>query len=302
VTRRVVLDCDTGTDDAVAIMLAALHPGLELLGVGTVHGNHPVAVTTDNTLRVLDHLGRHDVEVHPGADTAYAARLAPPDPRVLPPHLPVPEPRRRASPVPAAEWLVGTARAHGPVTLVATGPFTNLAHALDLWPGLVDAVQEVVLLGGSEAVPSVTPLAERNVWNDPVAAQRVLDAGFGRLVVVPLDATYRAQISATDAAALAALGTPAGTLAARLVHERIEQYGHDRQEAPVHDPLAVATLLDPSVVNLRPRRVRVDLAAGPAYGRTWFDDGTPNAEVAVDADRERYVALLLRTFGATRLS
>ncbi len=294
-TRRVILDCDTGSDDAIAIMLAALHPRLDLLGVSTVHGNHPVAVTTDNTLRVLAHLDRPDLGVHSGAGAAYSPRPAPPDTRVLPP-LALPAPTHDAAAPPAAEWIVEAARTHAPVSLVATGPCTNLAHALDLWPGLVDAVEEVVVLGGSESVPSVTPLAERNVWNDPVAAQRVLDAGFGRLLLVPLDATYRAQVSAADASALAALGTPAGTLAARLVEERIEQYSHDRPEAPVHDPLAVAVLVDRQVVTLAPRRVRVDLEAGPAYGRTWFEGGTPNAEVAVDADRRRFVDLLLETF------
>lgn len=290
---RVVLDCDTGTDDAVAIMLAALHPDLDLLAVTTVHGNHPVTVTTDNTLRVLEHVGRGDVPVYAGSDRPCAPRPAPPDPRVLPPHLALPETTLRAQGQGAADFLAGL---EAPVTLVCTGPATNLALALERAPDLADRVDRVVLLAGSDHVPSVTPLAERNVWNDPVALQRVLDAGFRDLTLVPLDATFRAQVTAEDARRLAALDTPAGAAAAALVHERIEQYAHDRQEAPVHDPLAVALLVDPDVVRLEPRRVRVDLAAGAAYGRTRIDHGTPNALVATDPDRARFVDLLLTTF------
>lgn len=288
-----MLDCDTGTDDAIAIMLAALHPGLELLGVSTVHGNHPVAATADNTLRVLDHIGRGDIGVYAGADAAYAPRLAPPDPRVLPRRLPIPAPTSRLRPLPAAEWL---AAAPEGVTLVATGPLTNLAHALDLAPDLVHRVAELVFLGCSDRIPSVTPLAERNVWNDPVAADRVLRAGWNRLTVVPLDATYRAQVSAGTAERLAAGGTRAGVAAARFVHERIELYAHERREAPVHDPLAVALLVAPEVVRLAPAQIRIDLADGPAYGRSEI---TPGGEIrlAVDADAEGYADLLVRTLG-----
>jgi len=289
--RRVILDCDTGTDDAIAIMLAALHPRLELLGVTTVHGNHPVADTTEHTLRVLDHIGQAHVGVYAGAGAAYARREAPLDPRVLPP-LGLPPATSRARPTPAAEWLVAI---DAPFTIVATGPLTNVAHALDLDPGLIDRVEELVFLGGSTGVPSVTPLAERNVWNDACAMQRVLEARFPRLTIVPLDATYRAQISSADADALQALGTPAATAAARFVRERIGQYAHERAEAPVHDPLAIATLLDPDVVTLREASATVELAAGERYGRTYFDLGGTGVRLAVDADRARFVELLLAT-------
>lgn len=291
--RRVVLDCDTGTDDAIAIMLAALHPDLELLGVSTVHGNHPVADTTEHTLRVLDHIGHSHVGVYAGAAAAYAPRKAPLDPRVLPP-LDLPPATSRPCPTPAAEWLTTV---EGPFTIVASGPLTNVAHAVDRDAGLTDRVDELVFLGGSTDVPSVTPLAERNVWNDPVAAQRVLDAGFRRLTIVPLDATYRAQVSSADADALAATGTRAGICAARFVHERIGQYAHDRAEAPVHDPLAVATLLDPDVVTLRVASATVELGADEAYGRTYLDRAGTGIRLAVDADRTRYVNLLIATLG-----
>jgi len=295
-TRPVILDCDTGTDDAIAIMLAALHPEIELLGVTTVHGNHPVSVTTDNTLRVLDHIGRSDVGVYAGADAPYSPRFAAPDSRILQPHLQLPEPTSQKRGQAAAAWLAETLSAR-PVTFVATGPLTNLAAAIDLEPGIVDTLEEVVFLGGTQRIANVTALAERNVWNDPAAAAKVFTAGFKRLVVVPLDATYRAQVSADDAARLRALGTPAGRAAAALVHERIEQYADSgTQQAPVHDPLTVAYVIDGGVLSLQEVHVEVVTAAGGAYGRTEVKRGEPNAFLALDADRIQYVDLLVSTF------
>jgi inosine-uridine nucleoside N-ribohydrolase len=295
-TRPVILDCDTGTDDAIAIMLAALHPDLELLGVSTVHGNHPVSATTDNSLRVLDHIGRSDIPVYAGADAPYSPRLAAPDSRILDPHLPLPEPTSAKQEQAAASWLAQTLSAR-PVTFVATGPLTNLAAAIDLEPGLVDTVEEVVFLGGTQRIANVTALAERNVWNDPAAADKVFSAGFKRLVVVPLDATYRAQITAHDANRLMALGTPAGRAAARLVHERIEQYADaSAKQAPVHDPLTVAYVIDSGVLSLQEVHVDVITAAGGAYGRTDVRRGDPNVFLALDADRIQYVDLLVSTF------
>lgn len=295
-TRPVILDCDTGTDDAIAIMLAALHPDLELLGVTTVHGNHPVSVTTDNTLRVLDHIGRSDIPVYAGGDAPYSPRLAAPDSRILDPHLPLPESTSSKQEQGAATWLAQTLSA-SPVTFVATGPLTNLAAAIDLEPGLVDTVEEVVFLGGTQRIANVTALAERNVWNDPAAADKVFSAGFKRLVVVPLDATYRAQVTVDDAARLMALGTPAGRTAARLVHERIEQYADSgTQAAPVHDPLTVAYVIDKGVLSLQEVHVDVITAAGVAYGRTDVRRGDPNVLLALDADRIQYVDLLVSTF------
>jgi inosine-uridine nucleoside N-ribohydrolase len=261
-----------------------------------------VTATTEHTLRVLAHVGRADLPVHAGAAGALSRRPVPPDDRVLPPlSLPGPPsgpPARSAAHPPAAEWLAAEL-ASRPATVVATGPVTNLAAALALEPGIAEVVEEMVVLGGCEHVPSVTPLAERNVWSDPAALATVLAAGFRRLVLVTLDATSRARLDARDADAFDALGTPAGRATAGFVRERIGQYagapGH--QEAPVHDPLAVAYLVDPGVVRLEPLHVDVDLAAGASYGRTRFDaEGEPNALVARDADRGRFVDLLLRTF------
>lgn len=269
--RPVVLDCDTGTDDAVAIMMAALHPALELLGVCCVFGNHPVEQTTANTRRVLAAIGCGEVPVLPGAPAAGAEEST------------------------AVDWLVALLRrTPEPVTVVATGPLTDIAAALRRDPTLVQAVEELVVMGGNFTVEVAGPV-ERNTGNDPAALATVLAAGLRRLVLVPLDATYQAPMGAAEISALRALGTPAATLAAGCVEERIEVYrsvpGMDGR-APVHDPLTIGHLLDPAVVQLSPRRVAVDRT-----GRTSLVDGAANALVALGCDAARFRDLLLRTLG-----
>ncbi|HEU4567408.1 MAG TPA: nucleoside hydrolase [Marmoricola sp.] len=267
--RPVVLDCDTGTDDAVAIMLAARHPALSLLGVCSVFGNAGVEETTANAERVLTALGRADVPVERGSPVAGSASSA------------------------AVEWLVALLRrTTEPVTLVATGPLTNLAAALAAEPGLVEAVDELVVMGGTFGVVAAGPV-ERNLGNDPAAAAAVLSAGFARVVLVPLDATYQALMGPREVAALRALG-PIGELAAGFVAERIEQYASMPLDgrAPVHDPLTVAYLVDPAVVSLTAARVEVAVD-----GRTTLGTGPVNALVATSCDAARFRAFLLTTLG-----
>ena len=307
--RPVVLDCDTGTDDAVAIMLAALHPDLDLLGVTAVWGNVGVEHTADNSLRVLDHVGRSDVPVLRGAAGPLSAA---PDAgrhvRHLPTTLPLRPSSRRVGGTGAVEWLVDTLRrTTEPVTLVATGPLTNVALALQADPDLVEAVDEVVLMGGGHAVGNVTPAAERNIWCDATAAQAVLGAGFRRLVMITLDATYQAVLDRDQCAELRRLDTAAAAVAADLVEERIARYAGagglgGRPAAPVHDPLTVAYLVAPAVLRLRHLHVAVETTGTLTYGRTVIDvhgvtGRPPNAHVALTADRARFVDVLRRTLG-----
>ncbi|MET0525985.1 MAG: nucleoside hydrolase, partial [Nocardioides sp.] len=206
-TTPVILDCDTGTDDAVAIMAAALHPDLTLLGVTTVWGNHDVRHTTDNTLRVLDHVGRGDVPVHAGRNQPFRPRESPlPSGRDdLPSTLDLPAPVSAAGSSDAVAWLVDALRgAPEPVTLVPTGPLTNIAAAVAAAPDIVAAVRRVVALAGTHLQPGVRPLVERNVWCDPEAAAYDAAAGFDDLTFVGMDATFAAALDAADADRLAA--------------------------------------------------------------------------------------------------
>lgn len=310
---KIVLDVDTGTDDAVAIMFAALHPEIELLGITTVNGNAPLTSTTDNTLRVLDLLGRPDIPVFPGLSRPIA-RPGFPDSRHFAtdseadPHgttLPIPPARTAAQQRGAAEYLVETLRAATePVTVVAVGPLSNLATALALAPDLPEAVDELVVMGGGHATTNVTASAEFNIWADPEAAAAVFTAGFERLTLVPLDATHRALISRPACRRLAALGTPAATAAARFVERRIDAYaamGVTEEAAPVHDVVCTAYLVRPDVIATRHLPVSVETGSPLTVGRTVIDTrpdsrARPNAHVAFHADAALLTDLLTETF------
>jgi len=305
----IVLDCDTGTDDAVAILCAALHPDLELLGVCTVWGNHDVRNTTDNTLRVLDLVAAGRVPVVPGLNGPFRGRATPlPSGRDdLPPTLDLPEPRSRPHAAHAPDWLAELVVAHPePVTVVATGPLSNLAAALERHPDLVERVGQVVCLAGTHEEPGVLPLVERNVWCDPEAAAAVVDAGFADLTFVGMDATFSAPLDATDAATLRGLGTPAAELVARLVEERIAWYADDEAmgplgAAPLHDPMALAHVVDPALLTTSPASLVVDLEEGPTYGRTVLDleARAPTLGMALRADHDRYLAWLCGILGGS---
>ena len=302
---RVILDCDTGTDDAVAIMLAALHPDLDLLGVSTVWGNHDVRHTTDNTLRVLDHVGRGDIPVHAGANAPYAGRPVrlPSGRDDLPAVLALPDPVSAVRPEPAMEWLTETLRATTqPVAVVATGPLSNVAAALVADPGIADAVDPLVVVGGTHGRAGVTAWAERNVWCDPAAAATVVGSPMEHLVMVGMDATFAVPLDQDDADALTRLATPAADLAALVVRERIEWYRRDDEmarlgAAPLHDPLAVAHLVAPEVLALHRASCRVETEDLRMLGRTTYHLGRGDGRlrVALGADRDMYLNLLTST-------
>ena len=302
--RRVILDCDTGTDDAIALMLAAARPELDLLAVTAVWGNHAVEHTADNSRRTLDLIGRADVPVHAGRSGPISAppgvprREGSPEPETLP----IPSATTPLEPQDAVEWLVETARAATErFTLVPTGALSNVAAAVAADPAFVEAVEEIVVMGGVIERGGLLPDVETNVGYDPEAAQRVLDAGFERLVLVPLDATYRATVTAEQCAALRADGGTAAGVAADFIEQRIERYRRlpameGRVGAPVHDALTVAYLVDPAVVTLRPATVRVHTGDSPSRGRTDIAfDGAGPVHVATDPDPERFFDLLLES-------
>lgn len=314
--RKLILDVDTGTDDAVAVMLAALHPALELVGCTTVNGNIPVQFCTDNTLRVLDHIDRGDIPVFEGLARPLA-RLDFPVPRAVSDHsgkyhpdaLPVAPPVSTKQDASAVEFLIETYRAATEeITLVPVGPLTNIAAALALDPGFAARVPEIVVMGGAHALGNVTPSAEFNIWADPEAAAMVFAAGFAKITLVPLDATHRALITRAQCEELDALGTPAGQAAAAFIGHRIIVHDtHQKQDVPhstpVHDALAVGSVIDPSLITTRHLHVAVETQGPLTIGRTVIDTHyrsrqAPNCDVAFDADAQRFADLLMWTFAA----
>jgi inosine-uridine nucleoside N-ribohydrolase len=315
--RRVILDVDTGTDDAIAIMMAALSPDIELLACTTVWGNRPLENTTDNTLRVLDHINRSDIPVYRGLDQPFGP-IAIPGPltddqsggKMHPSHLDLADAVTAAQEQNAVEWLVSMLReAEKPVTLVPVGPLTNIAAAVTLDPSIVTKVDEIVIMGGAHAFGNATPAAESNIWHDPIAADVVFKAGFKRVVLVPLDATHDALVTGDQADELVALGTPAAQATATFIKQRIVAHDESQPQAipnsaPIHDALCIAYLIDPLVIPLTPYHVGIETTGILTLGRTVIDvrhrgGERPNAHVALTADAEKFFKILRAALSVT---
>jgi inosine-uridine nucleoside N-ribohydrolase len=313
VTRKLVLDCDTGTDDAVAIMLAALHPALGLLGVTTVNGNVEVARCTDNSLRTLDWIGRGDIPVYEGLARPIVRKDFPEpratkrDAKVHLATLPLPEAKSTKRPLPAPQYLVRAfAESPSEIVLAAVGPLSNLAAAIALDPAFPGNVAELIIMGGTINKSNVTPSAEFNIWADPEAAAVVLEAPFPKITLVPLDATHQALVSLDQCKLLRGLGTNAGEAAAEFVEFRIGGYEANQptgvpQTAPVHDAVCIAALVDPEVIDTKFLNVVIETRGEYTMGRTVVDHEKrttrpPNCHVALGADRARFVDMLMTTF------
>lgn len=313
---KVLLDVDTGTDDAVAIMLAAVHPALELTAITTVNGNVPVDHCTENTLRVLDYIGKDNVPVYEGSPTPFA-RSNFPVPRIHGEvsqvhgnYLDIAAARSRKKAEKAAifltEYFAEDCERQGDTVLLATGPLSNIALALKLDPEFAVHVKKLVIMGGGHEISNVTAAAEANIWHDPEAASVVLSSGIQEIILVPLDATHRALISTEDCLRLRALGTPAAEATALFVERRIAAYDASqpmgrRKAAPVHDALCVAFLIDPSVIRIDKYAVSVETRGELTLGRTIIDTHRrsrekPNVWVALDADENKFVEIIVDTF------
>ena len=298
---RILLDCDPGHDDAIALLLALASPELELLGVTTVAGNQTLEKTTANAIRVLELVGRDDVPVAAGAArplvrepfvAAYVHGETGLDGTDLAPA------RGRAVDEHAVDFLAEHVNG---VTLVATGPLTNVALLLARYPG--SRPERIVLMGGAIAEGNVTPAAEFNVWADPEAAKRVFASGI-ELTMVGLDVTHKALVAAQHKERLRAAGRVGRTVAELLdFYDRFhrEVYGFDG--SPIHDAVALAYAFRPDLLETRHLNVEIDCESELCRGRTvvdvWRRTGRePNAHVAVEIDAPGFLELLLERIAA----
>jgi inosine-uridine nucleoside N-ribohydrolase len=300
----IILDCDPGHDDAIALLLALASPEVDLLGVTTVHGNQTLQKTTANALRVLDLVGRADVPVAPGADRPLVRELVVAshvhgdsglDGPALPPPVRPPLGER------AVDFMERTiAASNVPVTLVPTGPLTNIALLLDRTGGA--NVDRIVLMGGAIAEGNMTPAAEFNIWADPEAAQAVFSSTVDT-TMIGLDVTHRAVTTPALQQRLLATGAVGAFVADLIeffaVYHR-ETYGWDG--APIHDAVAVAHVIRPGLVTTVECNVEVELVSELCRGRTVVDlwrrtDRAANAEVGVELDSEGFFDLLVERIG-----
>jgi pyrimidine-specific ribonucleoside hydrolase len=301
-----ILDVDPGHDDAVAIMLACAAPELDLLAITTVAGNVPLEKTTRNALRILSLIGRTDLPVAAGASSPlrralHTAEDIHGESGLDGPEIPDPsfKPHERS----AADLIADAIRdSPEPVTLIPTGPLTNVATFLREHPDLKERVARISLMGGSIGLGNTTPAAEFNVYVDPEAAREVFESGLP-ITMSGLDVTHQAGAGSAERENLRSLGRIGGVVAELLeffagTYERI--FGFDAP--PLHDAVAVAAVLDPALLKTRPMRVDVECESELTRGETVCDfygvsGKAPNAEVGVDLDRYGFFDLLYRVLG-----
>jgi inosine-uridine nucleoside N-ribohydrolase len=298
----VILDCDPGHDDMVAILLALASPQLDVRGITTVGGNSTLAHTTENALRTLALAGRTDVPVaagesHPLAGPLRTGAYVHGESGLDGP--PMPQARSEPIAMDAVTFIADQLeRSDVPLTLVPTGPQTNLGRLLRERPDLIDRIAHICFMGGSAGEGNATPAAEFNVFVDPDAADLTLRSG-APVTMIGLDVTHRAILWDTERQELAARGGDASKLVAGLLgfyqgfHRRV--YGWDG--GPIHDAVAVAHLAHPGLVTTVRANVVVELTGEFTRGRTVVDlrhvtDRPPNADVGLDIDRERFIELL----------
>jgi inosine-uridine nucleoside N-ribohydrolase len=301
--RPVLIDCDPGQDDAIAILLALASPELELLGVTTVAGNQTLDKTTVNALKVLELAGRSDVPVAAGADRPLVRKLvtagdAHGETGLDGPALPMPHSQSLEQH--AVDFLAERVLASNrPVTLVPLGPLTNVALFLAQRPEAAAKLDRIVLMGGAIAEGNMTPSAEFNIWVDPEAAARVFESGLD-ITMVGLDVTDRAVLTAEHADSLRGAGRVGTAVAAMLdFYGSFYREVYDHGGCPVHDAVAVAHVIHPGLVETVARHVAVELGSGLCVGRTVVDmrrrlaAPEPTARVAVDVDVDGFRELLL---------
>lgn len=295
--QRILLDCDPGHDDAVAIMLAANSPQLELLGVTVVAGNQTLEKTQRNACRVLQWIGAEQIPVYAGCGRPMVRD------KVIAPDIhgetgldgPVFPPLRKAvEPEHAVSFLIRTLSASdGRITVVTTGPMTNLAMALRLEPRIAGKIRRIVLMGGSYTNGNVTPAAEFNIFADAEAAHVCFTAGVP-LTMIGLDVTRRVLCTPDVVARMERLDTCASRLFVALMGHfcRTQKEVFGWEGGPLHDPVTIASLIDPALLTLQPMNAQIE-RCGASYGRTNCDAFDylhlpHNADVAVDIDAARF--------------
>ena len=307
--RKIIIDTDPGQDDAVAILLALASPELDVLGITTVAGNVPLALTARNARVVCELAGRPEVPVFAGCDAPMQRPL------VTAEHvhgktgldgIDLPAPKMPLQDIHAVEFLVETLRAEpaGAVTLCPLGPLTNIATALARAPDIAPKIAEIVLMGGAYfEVGNITPAAEFNIFVDPEAADIVFRSGIN-LVVVPLDVTHKALTTRPRVEAFRTLGTPVGPAVAGWTDffERFDMAKYGSQGAPLHDPCVIAYLLDPGLFTGRHVNVMIETRGAFTTGMTvadwWRVSGRePNAMFLGDVEAEGFYRLLTDRIG-----
>ncbi|MBQ1234124.1 MAG: nucleoside hydrolase [Oscillospiraceae bacterium] len=324
--RKLIMDVDTGADDAVALILSLMSPELEVIGMTSVNGNREVYLTTLNTLRVKELVGAK-APVYKGCEYPLVATLLPGRKPNIPwregemakidpignlvhdDHLELPWPTIKEEPIPAPVWIVDALMAsEEKVVLCPVGPLTNIAMAMSIEPRIADKIDEIMIMGAGHVTNNSSAVSEYNIWVDPEAAeivQQFAERHKIKLTWVPLDATHEAYLTVEDAAEIRAIGTPVAEFVAHVIEKRTKGYSRDADMAeyggaPVHDALAVLALLDPTVLqDVRAVNCHIDIGAGYSDAETALDlrertnKDAPNCFFAFHADRLKFKEMIV---------
>lgn len=303
--HKIILDCDPGHDDAIAILLAGHHPQLELLAITTVAGNQSVEKTTTNALKVCSLAGLRSVPLARGMDR----------PLVLPPRYAadihgisgldgpaLPEAEMEPCDEHAVDIIIDLLlRSAGDITLVATGPLTNIAMAMLREPAILPKIKAISLMGGAIGLGNVTSAAEFNIYVDPHAAAIVFACG-RPIIMCPLEVTHQALATEQVMSRLRSAHRPVANLAADLLGFFAETYRQvfSFPAPPVHDPCAVAAVIDPTLIKRKSVRVEIEMSGQWTQGRTVCDmygslGKEPNASVGYGLEVERFWELVIET-------
>lgn len=294
--RKIILDCDPGHDDAVAIMLALSSDKLDLLALSVEAGNQTLEKTGRNALNLVQYFNK-DIPVALGETHPLKKKLET-CPKI---HgesgldgFTFPKLIKQFDKLSAVELMKKLLLENEKVTLVPTGPLTNIATLLIKYPEVKSHIEEIVLMGGSIGYGNVTPAAEFNIFVDPEAADIVFKSGL-TIKMMGLDVTRKAKLTYSMLEDFKKINNKASILFCDLMKVFI-----DNQKdvfgfvgAPLHDPVTIAYLIDPSVVSLKEMNTEIDISGGPSYGRTNCDqfnylNRKPNSFVAIDIDTNKY--------------
>jgi inosine-uridine nucleoside N-ribohydrolase len=305
VSTPIVIDCDPGHDDAIAILLALASPEVEVRGITTVAGNQTLDKTTRNALKILELVGRADIPVAAGADaplhrTLRVAANVHGESGLDGPSLP--EPTTAVVEAHAADFLAELIEPG--VVLVPTGPLTNVALMLERHPDVRDRLERIVWMGGAIAEGNVTPAAEFNAFVDPEAAAAVFESGIP-VTMIGLDVTHMALFTRAHADRLRDTGAP-GRVVAELsdFFQRFHESRYAFDGSPIHDALAVAHVIDPTLVTTVNCNIAIETASQHCDGRTVVDrwqvlaDAPRNGHAGVDVDADRFLELLIERIGS----
>lgn len=303
---RIILDCDPGHDDAIAILMAGKH--CDVLGITTVSGNVPLNLTTHNALITTQILGL-DIPVYAGADRPLVTEAI---------HAPdihgesglggpkLPALTREVVSHDAVQFLIDSIRAHDDLWLVAVGPLTNVALALRLAPDIAKKLKGISIMGGSNRSGNRTPAAEFNIIADPEAADIVFKCG-ANIKMSGLNLTHQFAVREPDVKAIRALGTEVAIFVADMLEffsKTYEERYFGTYEGPLHDPCAIMALTHPELFTFEPRNVAVELIGEYTRGMTVVDerrvksDLPKNAQVGLHVERDKAMELLLETIAS----